>query len=376
MKQKIIVIGAGVIGSALASELTRRGAAVTVIDAAEVGSGTSSATFAWINANDKAPHEYGYLNYLGLQAHERAAARGGRWFHQTGMIQVAQTEDEAAGYEQNIARVSWEGYGARRLTRAEVLDLEPALDPTRPVSGVFYPKEGWVDVQTMCLSLIDRALEDGATFSPFETVTGIKGTRVTTASVDGATKTYDGDLVILASGNGNRKILRSIDIDFPVLDPEGNVDSIGTPASSLGIISTTGRVASGIRHFVRANGIALRPARNGGITFADHPTGGSWAPGDPGVWSVPEVLLERARQLYPSLTKTTTESVSLGTRVLPEDGLTIADWVTNDHSIYAVATHSGVTLAAHLAETVAEEVLSGRRHDSLEPFGLSRFATA
>lgn len=66
----------------------------------------------------------------------------------------------------------------------------------------------------------------------------------------------------------------------------------------------------------------------------------------------------------------------LGTRVLPTDGLTIADWVTPGRSLYAVATHSGVTLAPHLAATVAEEVLSGFRDPSLTSLGLHRFAHA
>jgi hypothetical protein len=60
--------------------------------------------------------------------------------------------------------------------------------------------------------------------------------------------------------------------------------------------------------------------------------------------------------------------------VLPEDGLTIADWVTE--STYAIATHSGVTLAAHLADVVATELLTGRRDESLHGFGLARFASA
>ena len=91
MKLTVIVVGAGVIACTLADELTRQGASVTVIDTAEMASGTSSATFAWVNANDKSPEDYSYLNFLGIQAHERAAARGGRWVHQTGMIQIAQT---------------------------------------------------------------------------------------------------------------------------------------------------------------------------------------------------------------------------------------------------------------------------------------------
>lgn len=376
MQHKVLVIGAGVIGCCLADELARRGASVTVIDAAEVGSATSAATFAWVNSNNKSPEEYSNLNLLGLQAHERSAARGGgRWFHQTGNVQIAQSDDELGALHHKVDKLASNGYQVRLLTPAQVRELEPALEAPRLAGGALYPKEGWIDTLTMCSSLLNRAMEAGATFAPYETVTDILPNRVTTQTPDGAAHEYEADTIILAAGNGNRKILASAGFDFPTLEPSVSGAEGGAKNAGIGIISTTGPVASGMRHIVRATGIAMRPARNGGITFADHPTGGKWDIDDPRIWTVPALLLERARELYPALKDVATENVSLGIRVLPEDGLTIADRVADLPSIYAVATHSGVTLSAHLAASVAEEVLTGNRHPSLEAFGLSRFVT-
>lgn len=376
MKHKVVVVGAGVIGCCLADELTRRGASVTVIDSAEVGAATSAATFAWVNSNNKTPEVYSNLNLLGLQAHERSASRGGgRWFHQTGNIQIAQGDDELDALRRKVEKLAANGYEVRHLTPTQVRELEPALNAPRLTGGALYPKEGWIDTFTMCSSLLNRAIMAGATFAPYETVTQIQPNQVTTQTPDGTTRVHQADTIVLAAGNGNRKILAAADIDFPTLEPSGNGAGDDTKNAGIGIISTTGPVNSGMRHIVRATGIAMRPARNGGITFADHPTGGKWDIDDPRIWTVPALLLERARELYPSLQNVSTENVSLGIRVLPEDGLTIADRLTDHPSIYAVATHSGVTLAAHLAESVADEVLNGRRHDSLESFGLSRFAS-
>ncbi len=376
MNQKVLIVGAGIIGCCLADELTRRGATVTVIDAAEVGSATSAATFAWVNSNDKTPSEYSELNVLGLQAHERSAARGGgRWFHQIGNLQIAQNDDEMKALELKVTRLTSNGYDVKLLTADDVRELEPNLQSPGLAGGALYPKEGWIDTPTMCTSLLNRAISAGASFEPYETVTALGSKTVTTTTADGSTRHYDADIIILAAGNGIRPILATTGIDFPTLEPTGNGAGGDAKNAGIGIISTTGPVDSGIRHIVRAEGIAMRPARNGGITFADHPTGGKWDLDDPRVWTVPTLLLERARELYPALRTVATENVSLGIRVLPEDGLTIADWVDENHSIYAVATHSGVTLSAHLAEVVAEEVLTGERHKSLRTFGLSRFAT-
>ena len=368
-----IVIGAGVLGCSLAAELTRNNVQVTLIDEAEIASGTSAATFAWVNGNNKSPENYSHLNFLGLQAHERASAAGARWFHQTGMVQVAQSNDEAEGYERNVKNIAWPEYGARPLTRAEVLHLEPSLNADRVVGGAFYPREGWIDVQTMCHSLAEMSIEQGASFHPFESVQEIRGNEVVTECRDGSLSTYAADVIIVAAGNGTPHILRSVGIDFPLLDPHAHPDERGSVGSSVGVISTTGKVNTGIRHFVRTRGVALRPSRNGGITFSDHPTGGQWAQDDPRTWQVPQTLLERAKALYPSLKGAVTKNVALGTRVLPSDGLTVVDWVGSGAPVYAVATHSGVTLSAHLAETIVKELLTGRRDESVQPFGLERF---
>lgn len=375
MSTKVTIVGAGVIGCTLADELTRRGAEVTILDEAEIASRTSSATFAWINANDKAPHNYGALNFLGLQAHERAAARGANWFHQTGMIQVAHSPENAASLEENVDRVDFEGYGAHLVSRSDVLELEPALSPSGIVGGAFYPREGWIDVQTMCHSLIAQAVARGAQFAPFERVTSIDGTKVATQHISGEKREHTGDVVVLAAGNGTKKILAQSGVDFPVVDPNAE-DSETSRDTAVGVITTTGPVNSGLKHFIRAEGIALRPARNGGVTFADHPTGGRWAKTDPELWTIPNILLERAQKLVPSLSSAAAETVAVGTRVLPEDGLTIADWLDDSQNVYTIATHSGVTLSAYLAESVADEILLGNRHSALAEFGLSRFASA
>lgn len=379
MKPTVLIVGAGVIGCSLAYELTLRGAAVTIIDAAELLSGTSSATFAWINANDKPPAEYQHLNVLGLRAHERARQSrtlgDADWFHQIGNLQVATTDAEMEALEKKVGRLTSNDYEATVLTRAEIEECEPSIDSTGLKGGALYPKEGWIDTITMCSSLLKRACESGAVFFPYQRVTELDPTGQTTAtSADGSTRRYTADVTILAAGNGNRPILATIGVDFPTR-PSSHDGAAGTGHSTVGLIATTGPVDTGIRHVIHAPGISIRPARNGGVTFTDSPTGAQWMLDDPRIWTVPGVLLDRARTLYPALRNASTEAVTLGTRVLPNDSVTISDWITEKGSIYAIATHSGVTLAAHLAEVVSDEVITGERHESLSPFGLARFAS-
>jgi glycine/D-amino acid oxidase-like deaminating enzyme len=377
MKLKVLVVGAGVMGCAIAHELTMRGAAVTVVDSASVAAGVSSSTFSWVNSNAKTPDTYARLNSLGIRAHERiqraAAVIKGPWFHQVGNIQVATSESDMAAIEQKVRRLTAIDYEASLLSRRGLRELEPAMEARGLVGGALYPKEGWVDTVSMCTALLHTAQTHGAVFQPYQRVADVAPGQVICVSADGSVHRYTPDVTVLAAGNGNRHILESSGFDFPLLDAVPS-DHLTSTYSAVGLVATTGPLDSGITRMVQAPGIAMSPARNGGITLTDAGVGARWF-GDPCVWEAPGVLLERARLLIPSLKSAEIHTLTASTRVLPRDGLTIADWVDSTQTLYAVATHSGVTLAPHLAEAVSDELLTGRRHQSLAAFGLDRFAS-
>ena len=165
-------------------------------------------------------------------------------------------------------------------------------------------------------------------------------------------------------------------VDFPILPISTELsgpDGASAEHPTVGMTCMTTPVAAGTTHMVHADGISFRPARNGGFTLTDHPTASQWDSTDPDLWRVPQMLLERARVICPALQTAAIDTVTLGNRVLPADGVTIADWVDAERRVYAIATHSGVTLGAHLAEAVAAELIDGERHASLKDFGLGRF---
>ena len=70
---RITVIGAGIVGSAIAFHLARRGVQVTLLDADEPGMGASNHSFAWINAFGKEPRHYNELNRRSLDTWDRYA---------------------------------------------------------------------------------------------------------------------------------------------------------------------------------------------------------------------------------------------------------------------------------------------------------------
>ena len=68
----IVVAGAGIIGASIGYHLAKRGARVTILDAAQPGSGATGKSLGWINATfSKRPRAYFDLNHLGLSAWRR-----------------------------------------------------------------------------------------------------------------------------------------------------------------------------------------------------------------------------------------------------------------------------------------------------------------
>src|SRR5215204_5175768 len=153
---KVAVVGAGIIGASVAFRLSEGGAEVVLIDGAEPGSGTTSTSFAWVNANNKLPRDYFELNLAGMHEHGLLHDEiGGGWLHPTGnLIQAA--DEERENLEKRVERLCSWSYAAEMLPASTVNErLEPRVvfpDPETRVAH--FPKESWVDAPALTRTLV------------------------------------------------------------------------------------------------------------------------------------------------------------------------------------------------------------------------------
>ena len=109
----IAVIGAGIVGAAIAWRLAARGRRVTLLERGQPGGGASSHSFAWINAGAKEPIGYHNLNRRSLEMWPRFAAAIGddsdpasvglRWGGKIAWESGADADDAAA-----LAAAAWD----------------------------------------------------------------------------------------------------------------------------------------------------------------------------------------------------------------------------------------------------------------------------
>ena len=86
-----MVIGAGVLGAAVAARLADAGLQVTLADQDLPGRATSRWSLAWVNSNDKGPRPYHDLNHAGIRAWADLAPAldGEAWYRPAGNIELA-----------------------------------------------------------------------------------------------------------------------------------------------------------------------------------------------------------------------------------------------------------------------------------------------
>ena len=159
---KVAVVGAGIVGTSVAYRLSEGGAEVALVDGCEPGSGTTSTSFAWVNANNKLPHNYFELNLAGMSEHERLHEElGGGWLHPSGNL-ILPTEGERENLEKRVERLRSWSYAAEMLPASTVNErLEPrAVFPDPETRVAHFPKESWVDAPALTKALVQAAGRD------------------------------------------------------------------------------------------------------------------------------------------------------------------------------------------------------------------------
>ena len=138
---RVAVIGAGIVGASVAYRLSESGVEVLVLDRQQPTSGTTSASFAWVNANSKTPKEYCDLNRAGMEEHFRLREElpgGAPWFHQSGnLIQLG--DDGLGELDRRVERLRSWGYAAEWWTASRVIEeLEPHVTFPHPDAPVVF----------------------------------------------------------------------------------------------------------------------------------------------------------------------------------------------------------------------------------------------
>jgi len=364
-----VVIGAGVLGAAVAAGLAGAGMRVTLLDADQPGRGTSRWSFAWVNSNDKGPRPYHDLNRAGLRAWAELAPGldGAAWYRPVGNVELA---TDGAELSARVHRLTEWGYAARVIEADEAAVLEPALFyPGRGAAAAWFPAEAYLLTEPLIERLVTSATDHGATVMTGDRgrVTSLAPGRVRTA----AGEVLAADEIVCCAGRWTPQLTALASPACPV--PLVSWDTPG--ATAPGLVVRVGPVrAEGPARLIHTPRIALRP-HPGGLLHLEAPDAAvdlhtpqtelrHWA-GE---------LLQRARRTVRGLDDAAVAGHQVCVRPMPADGQSVVGRLPGAEWLYVAVTHSGVTLAAHLSRLIAAELVTGAPAAELAPYRPDRFA--
>jgi glycine/D-amino acid oxidase-like deaminating enzyme len=365
---RVVVVGAGIVGASVAFHLARRGAAVTVLDAAEPGGGVSATSMCWLNACDKKPRHYGDLNRLSLEMWDRFARRldadvGLSW---GGELRWTMTPAGADAMVDRVERHQSLGYPIRLIDPSEIERIEPAVAPGPAVSASYSEIEGHVDAAAVIRACLDRASGHGAEVHAHTAVTGLgqaNGTGETTVSVDG--DEIGCDVVVLAAGADTPELAAHVGLNVPMTSPFGAV-ILTEPCSP--VLESGALVQTPHDLPWRAS---IRQLPDGTVMMH------GLSPAVKGSMGRTEAEVEQVREVagrfVPALDGVGVAEVRTSGRPTPEDGLPVMGFAAAAPSVYLAAMHNAVTLAPLAGELAAVEILDRTRVDLLEPCRIERF---
>ena len=163
----IIIIGAGVIGCALARKLSQYKGRVAVLDRAEdVADGASKANSGIVHAgfDAKPGTKKAYYNVKGAKMYEKLAGELGVPYNPIGAMVLGFSEEDRETLEKLLKQGEVNGVEKLRIIeRDEILQLEPNTNPN-VVCALLAPTSAVVSPYEMTLALSYHAAQNGVEF--------------------------------------------------------------------------------------------------------------------------------------------------------------------------------------------------------------------
>ena len=364
-RRRIAVVGAGIVGAAIALSLAETGAQVTVLECVAPAAGATGKSFAWLNA-DVADPAYRSLRLRSMALWRELDALLGLSINWRGRLAWTDRPDEAERLRRRVELRNGQADDARMLSTAELGELSPGLQPGPVAAAFFASGEGHLEPHRVTRRLLDRARQRGAAILFPCKVLWLALRHGRLDRLVTSRGAIEADLVVIAAGTAAPALLAPLGYELP-LRP-----SPGLLAHSQPIAPVSGLVHTG------PGGLELRQTADGCLVGTD---GGT----PPGGGAMPELPDERAREaLGQGILATLAgrikgadaarfDRLTVGMRPMPDDGMPVVGAVPDVEGVYLAVTHSGITLAPVLGQLIARDVLAGTAADQLQPYRPSRF---
>jgi D-amino-acid dehydrogenase len=367
---EVLVIGGGIVGSATAYHLARRGASVTLLEAADLAYGATGRNlgYIWVHTRRPGP-ELELVMHLRGELEELPGVFDDDFGLRTeGGLVYVHTPEQLTTLREFVERRQADGVDIRLIDGDEARSLAPIL-PDTVIGASFCPLDAQMDSTRYVRGFANAAARAGARILEHAPVRSLerKGSRIARVVTDD--ETFTPGRVVVAAGAWTPRLLRPLRVSVPIEAGKGySIDLAPAPALPEpvrrplylhetrvtitpleGMIRLAGTMElSGLNHDVRQERVAAI-ARSA-------------------AWAI---------RGWPERTPTSGPGVRVwnGPRPMTPDGLPVIGRVPGYRNLIVASGHAmlGVTLAPATGEAVAELITTGHEPDVIAPFDPARF---
>jgi glycine cleavage system aminomethyltransferase T/glycine/D-amino acid oxidase-like deaminating enzyme len=216
---RVVIIGAGIVGTNLADELTQRGwHDITVVEQGPLdlpGGSTSHAPGLVFQTNASKTMtlfaKYTVEKLLGLEKDGRSC------FNQVGGLEVATTPERYEELKRKLGYAQSWGVEARLIDAAECLELYPLLEPELVLGGLHIRSDGLALAARATQLLIERTRAAGVTYLGSTPVIGIEQSAGRVTGVQTPDGTITADIVVSCAGFWGVEVGAMVGMRIPLL---------------------------------------------------------------------------------------------------------------------------------------------------------------
>ncbi|MDB5365324.1 MAG: ooxB [Rhodospirillales bacterium] len=367
MRADVVVIGAGVVGAAIAYGLATRNVRVLAIDGGDRDFRAANANFGLVWQQGKGLDMPAYQQltrgsvelWPNFSAELADASAIDVHYDRSGGLSICLSEAEFETQRTTLLRLHNQLGGAEAdwemLDRSALVRLLPTVEFGPDVVGASYgPDDGQTNPLRLLSALHAGLLRRGGALRGGSTVHAVHSDGSGGFTIEFGSERVSAARVVIAAGLGSKALAAQVGLDIPIRPQRGQ-------------ILVTERLAP----FLPIPMQGLRQTREGTVMIGstrDDPGFDNSTTVEAGAW-----LSARALRRVPALRDTMLVRQWAGLRVLTPDEYPIYAESQSHPGAFVAVCHSGVTLAAAHAALLAEAIAAGRLPPSLDAFHQRRF---